>query len=343
MSVNGRQLDRAPVNATVTNVVPVRLAAFGGRYQVCNLSSSATVWLSNDSTAKDGVGTPLAPGASLVREVQGELWAALGADAQSVAAGRCTVVLDPMIEQWSNPVATALAILNSGVIVIDQQTTLVPAQLNNPAVTTLTNIDVSRYRSIYVRFLYVAGSGSITFTWFDSTGAIQLGQDAYSWVSGDNVNCSLHIPVVGSILQVAWNWSQTSGFNITVLSSYRDVPKTSQRVVDRDLGSASSSIASGATLSLTPAFRYDGPCTVRAAIGATVTANEGLELNIVNRVTGSSFAGQMQAVTQLVGHTFAIAFQEFVAPRASWRVDLVNRTSTTQTITGQLTASPEGT
>jgi hypothetical protein len=151
---------RQPVNITVRST-PIRGGSYPAGYQIINTSLEATVWVANNPAVAAGSGTPINPGTSIVWNTDGDLWLILGVDTTSVAAGSADIVLSYDVHSWQpNPVAIATAVLNSGVLIIDNPVTLLETTDLGVATNTYGAYDVSRYNSVILRFNLVTAIGT---------------------------------------------------------------------------------------------------------------------------------------------------------------------------------------
>ena len=324
---------------------PTLVASFSGNYQVINPDLTATVWLGETQSVGVGRGIPLYPGTGMVWTASQGTHKLYAVNDQPTASD---VIIGNMVRDWQpNPIAVATAVLNSGVIIIDQPVILFGPALNSVAAQGFavgSLIDVRRFNSVYIRNLYVAGTGSISLVWYsDPVNQIQVGADSYSWANGDNLTSSEQIPVCGAYLSVQWNWSQINGFNLTIQGSNRPVPIMRQRMSDRNvLQRALTSVAgNGGTLTTNPSYRYDGPAILQCFADAG-GANEPYFVQINNIVSGISqkiyfFSGPAGAT-----NTVASLITPIVIPRSTWSVTMNNQTAAPKNMACWVTTCPEG-
>lgn len=216
---------RQPVNLSVITT-PIRGGSYPAGYQIINTSLEATVWVANNPSVAPNAGTPVSPGTSIIWNTDGDLWLVLGADTQSVAAGSASVVLSYDVTAWQpNPIAVATAILNSGVIVIDNPTAFVAPQI--VAITGGSDVygpfDVSRYNSVELYFqslnALTATNISMQLRWQDSSGNLIADEMIYICALNDSWRAS--IPILGSRLTVTIFGNTGDGYGISVVASYR--------------------------------------------------------------------------------------------------------------------------
>ena len=112
---------RAPATYPISSR-PVRIAGSqDAPFRIINLSVDNPVWVSNNPGISGGQGTPISPGTSLQWLNPTELWAVCDSGLTA------SIIVTTEIDDWQpDPVAIATAILNSGVIVVDNPTTLPP-------------------------------------------------------------------------------------------------------------------------------------------------------------------------------------------------------------------------
>lgn len=132
-----------PVKYGVPTNQPVMLVA-PDQVRIINLATSGKVWVGNNSGLRIGEGQPVNPGTSL-------LWTKAGAFYAIAEDAGSEVILTDNIEDYQpDPVATAIAILNSGVLVIDNPVDIFTGTLQTGSVAW---IDVSRYQSLLINLV----------------------------------------------------------------------------------------------------------------------------------------------------------------------------------------------
>lgn len=336
----------APINFIVNSPVPQRLAGFAGPYQVMNLSTQATVWVGDDTNIQDGIGVPLAPGASMVRVFTGNMYVALGKDAQSVAAGSCSIALDPTIQQWSNPEATAIAILNSGVVIVDNPTALATTTGFAVSLATpfnATNLNVSTYQSLDL-YLNVntnaVGAGqqlNLTLTWSDLIGTT-LRQDFYTWANGDTAQLRTVVPAMGSRLSISIGVTAgTANVDFRAIASNRawsplmNIPAGDRVLIE----TGDQLLATGVQTVFSPTFKYDGPAIMFCRVG---TASAIGVFNIFDAVSSKfMYRFELAAPAGNAGDKEVA----LVLPRRAWFLRLDNPNTGNATMACTIIAAPE--
>lgn len=152
------------VNITVSGRAAVRAGSYKPPYRIINSSLGATIWIADNPSVATGRGTPVNPGTSTMWSTTGDLWIILGEDTASVNEGSAEVILSYDVSDWQpNPIAIATAILNSGVLVIDNPAIIISATSDNntggiPVV--YGPFDVSRYSSLILSLSVGTGLGT---------------------------------------------------------------------------------------------------------------------------------------------------------------------------------------
>jgi hypothetical protein len=191
---------QSPVNYSVGTAAS-RAGSYAKGYQIINRSLTFAIWASSDPSVAVGGGTPIYPGTSVTWQQDGDLW--LIAEGPNTAV---TISYD--VSSWQpNPIAVATAILNSGVIIVDN-----PVLLANRISTTQT-YDISRYQSVFIQ-VERAGGNSNTYAQvqigFDYPGGLGGSTPLFSRVielppTGVNAQPVLYsavFPCVGSTLKL---------------------------------------------------------------------------------------------------------------------------------------------
>lgn len=131
---------QAPVQYRVTTS-PTRAGNYPAPYTLINLSTEHTAWIANNAGLQIGQGTPLYPGTSLSWTQEGELWV--------VGSGEFDVLVSYDVVDWEpNPAAIATAILNSGMLMVDNPEVLYDSPVFSSG--TVATLDISRFQSISV-------------------------------------------------------------------------------------------------------------------------------------------------------------------------------------------------
>lgn len=175
----------APGTTTTHWVGPQRLriasiTAHGTR--VINLSPTATVWVSSDSTIAAGVGTPIAPMTSIVIGIPGDIWAILGLDQASIDAGTAQLQLTTEVLDWQpDPIAVGVAVatqlVQTGVGLNYTWDTL----YQGPGAATTPVLDVRKYTHLIVvvpPFGADSDLYSISTQFGETPGLLNTGKDA---------------------------------------------------------------------------------------------------------------------------------------------------------------------
>lgn len=344
----------------ITSPNSMRLGNFG-RALIINTSFVATVWVSESSDVRNGLGVPIGPGSWVVATGGSDLFAALGTDSQSVGQ-TATVVITSAVESWSPaPGAIAAAVLNSGVIAVDQPAVLLSRvganPIANPAVGLLLGVfDVSRYRSVIFGYVpNVAGHTiSLDFQWCSSVAAATagaptagelMGEDTFRWVAADTSTLEAKVlPVRGAALRVVVTLGAGGGAGdfMTLMASNREVIPTANLggSADRIIASNTQLLGAAATVTLVPFFRYDGPASVAAAF-VPGAAGESVDWQLIDRATGVSMAAGVLVNTPAA--SVPAQTVPVVCPRSSWQLSLVNRSAAARTVTLAILAAPEST
>ena len=343
--------------------VPVKI--FGaGPFFIVNSSFQATVWVGDTRNISDGHGVPLYPGTGMNwigSQGTGETWAILGQDTNSVGQSAGVIVGLPVTDWQPNPIAVATAVLNSGVILVDQPAIIASLSLNGGTSYQSSVFNISTYQSIVVR---VVRSGTpahtfdLNFNWLDAPLGNILGVDSYRWTSADVTGMQTTIPCRGAFLTVSVQTAPAavSADTVIILGSHRpwnslmSVPglgHTSGLGVPDSYGSrllctaVNAAVASGGQLTATPTDRYDGPIIITAiSFGAAAAAPHLLEG--VDAITGFGFAYDQPVGQLALAANRAVSTLHAVAPRNTWSVSCSNLAGAAQQIQIEVVAAPEG-
>lgn len=145
---------QTPVKYSVTPEFPTRCGAvYEPPYTIINLGteSNQTVWIADNAGLIVGNGTPLYPGTSFVWQKPGDFWI-IGESNSDIVVTSDAIDWDP------NPIALAIAILNSGVLLVDKPEILYQDTLNASNAFLSGIIDITRFQSAIV-FLVVDNFG----------------------------------------------------------------------------------------------------------------------------------------------------------------------------------------
>lgn len=135
-------MSQVPVRYAVQSSPTRCQTVFVPPYTVINTSTEDTVWIADNAGIQVGLGTPLYPGASFTWEKQGDIFA--------ISEGPVVdIITTNDVADWEpNPIAIATAILNSGVLLVDNPVVAFSGVLEDSTPTDF--IDVSRYQSAQV-------------------------------------------------------------------------------------------------------------------------------------------------------------------------------------------------
>lgn len=352
----GPAQDQYTVNVAST-ITPVKLAGFPGPFQVINLNTSATVWLADSSNVSDGNGVPLNPGSSLTwtgSQFTNELWGILGTDAQTATQSSVDIIISANVLGWQqNPVATAIAILNSGLILVDQPAILASvvgqsaATRNFPTTGTYA---VNNYQSLIVRYRVGGGAHTVQLSirWYADSAAGQLiGMDQYNWVAADTNPMNTNIPIRGAYMNATLNLAPAAVGNddLVFVASNRLHNHWSADMANgtRVLFSGGGNVGAGAQVQFVPnVARYDGPATITlngSSAGVPLPALvEGRDL-----VNASDFFATEDAGAVFIGAGRVLATYKCVIPRNSWSILIFNGGGAIGSFTINVVAAPEGT
>jgi len=203
---------QTPVRYRVTTA-PTRCAAvYTPPYSIINLSTNANAvaWIADNAGLQTGAGTPLYPGASFVWQKPGDFWV-IGESEFDIVVSSDAVDWDP------NPIAIATAILNSGVLLVDQ-----PVVVFNGALTagnSTPNLDLSRYQSMVVRIFPTTANLNQRLGIRYTSAGLTMNYD----VSAITAGWQGTLPVLGSTVQfTAFN----GAFDVVVVASNRPYRST---------------------------------------------------------------------------------------------------------------------
>lgn len=335
MSMVAPHIDQYPVTI-VTGRTPTLAASFRGPFQVINGSAVNTVWLADNPALRSGFGIPLYPGTGMVwtgSQGTGELWAVQ--DTASTAASDLIIGND--VKDWQpNPIALAVAILNSGIIMVDNPVTLFASAM---AVNTTQTFDVTTYQCIQFQSSpsNVVGTPRIlTLDWLTAAGTVVC-TDTWGWaVTPDTRLVQESVPCRAATLRVSVTGGGANSQSVIIVGSRRPFNTYMRMPNDRNLGTASNgALPNNTAMTVTP-VRYDGPLIVAAFI---IGGTGAYELKATDNVTGVIIG----ADTGVGVGTRGISTLHMVATRNSWTVAFTNLTGGAATANLSVTASPEAT
>ena len=135
---------RAPVRYSISSTAPIRVAGSkDAPFRILNMETSGTVWLSENAGLRAGEGQPLHAGTSFLWLRPTELYAICD------PGESCDIIITTEIDDWQpDPAAIAAAIVNSGIIIIDNPVTILQASINGPG--QISTIDISRFQSLNI-------------------------------------------------------------------------------------------------------------------------------------------------------------------------------------------------
>lgn len=346
-------LERTPLNLAASRTQRGRLAGVNqpGGYQIYNRDLNGTIWISTSQSVSDGQGTPIAPGTTVTITTDLDIYYILGSDTQSLTVNVALfVVTYDASDLQPSPVAIALAILNSGVLVIDQPTILLPSTALG--VSTFT-YDISRYNSIYFDVTFNPNA-TFTYQFTDSTGTVDYRTiNVINGGFGGGNFWQAWVPAKGSHLKVSGN-----GITLTVAASYRQTQaEFNQKVLGANnaITSINTTIAgapASATMLIPPWF---GEVAIRARTFAAAPVGAGAVNCAVDLIDDPT--GITQATIPLVNPTlpgqgtiesynFNGVFQTLFARLSCWgtvqRVVFNNQTAGNLTIVGLVRPLREG-
>lgn len=352
-------MDTAPITFTVAaGSTPIRIGTpfTTAPYRIINTSTNGTVWISNDPGVSSGIGSPLYPGTSMGRN-QPEFFVA----PDSGNTGPVTLVADPYVLDWNgNPIAIAVAVANSGLILIDNPQLLASYTYQATSSVVEPAVNISTYQSLSLvvyRSVTPAHTLTVTLQWLDSVGGNPLGIDTFTWTSGDSTSLQTMVPCRGAFVQVriTSNVNPVSADTVILVGSHRPYDKMMTMpstgvpgggvplaLGDRMLCTAvNAAVASGGQLTATPGARYDGPIVITSIVfGAAAAAPHLIEA--VDSVTGFGFGYDQPAGTLALGANRSVSTLHCVAPRNTWTATVSNLASVAQTVQIEVVAAPEG-
>ena len=238
---------RSPVRYPVRATSPVRIAgSTDAPFRVINLGA-ATVWVSDNSGIVAGAGTPIYAGTSLQWIKPTQLFAVANTGTTS------EVLVTTEIDDWTgDPIAlaaaTASAILNSGVVIIDQPTVLYNDQLRPANSRTTPPLDISRYQSVTVSLECVSITGTNPFVrisfYADAAKTLLLKTFAIPFHSAGIPSgfWKATLPVQGAFMVVEADYPPVTGtgpnVNVIIVGSNRPQERIDQQVFSQVPGGA---------------------------------------------------------------------------------------------------------
>lgn len=228
---------RQPLNLTATPQI-LRAGSYPGPYSIINTSLTATIWVANNPAVAPFQGTSIPPSTALTWTPldNEDLYVVLGNDGASILAGAAPFIVSFDTTGWQpDPsavaTATALAILNTGSLIIDQPQVLVTNAYLSSLSTGVTPpffqvFDVRRYSSVNIRLANtVAARNTFRIDFYADAACTQLVGSGLTliWFSNTNAEWLGTIPVMGAYM-VFNGTTPASIFINSVSLSYRSVP-----------------------------------------------------------------------------------------------------------------------
>lgn len=216
-----------PIPFAVPSTSPIRIAGTNDPpFRIINLGLEGSVWLSRNSGMLAGQGTPLHPGTSVLWTEKTELYAI----ADPTYTVNITLTSD--VEDWQpDPAAIAAAVLNSGVLVIDNPTLLYSDTIT--VGTSTPRLDVSRYQSVIVvaQKLVSPASVDISLDSFMTLGGGPTMRKGIKWGSNSSQIVNLRLPAYLRYFGVEHIAGGGSGVALQIVGSHRDCQEIDQQSV----------------------------------------------------------------------------------------------------------------
>lgn len=222
-----------PTPVTVTNKIS-RIQPYVAPYLIINQNLFATVWAANNAGLSPGGGTPIPPGTSVPWTSSGDIFFVLGNDAPSVAQGSAAIIISYDASNWvPSPVAIATAILNAGVLIIDQPVTIL--NTSGTAGSTSGPFDVSKYQSLEIAHTITSPTSALLLTinfYSDAAATTLVKSIPVNWSNSGVAGLfwRSRIPVHASyvtfvITEIFGNWT------LSVVASNRSTPQPFEQQV----------------------------------------------------------------------------------------------------------------
>lgn len=279
---------RPPVTMVVNSSTPLFLGRYNQAFTVINLGTNpnTTVWLADNAGMQIGQGTPLYPGTSFLWNAGGDLYAIAETDGVSV-------ILSFDVTDWEpNPIAIAAAILNAGILLVDQPTLLFNGNLDNAATDIF---DIRTYQSLFVSISPVE---VITYPtcpryeniFFGTTdGLFQLITRTIK-VSGDGSGWSGALPCIGAGYRLS-AVGTTSGADVQIWGSHRPL----HLMQDHHFAANGNFLFNEAILvtagsnTITAMPSYIGMVEIHCTVSAGNHANSGIQIETVDGSTNRAY------------------------------------------------------
>lgn len=194
-----------------------------------------TVWIADNAGLQVGLGTPLYPGTSLTWTQEGELWV--------VSDTPTDIIVSYDVEDWqpdpaSIAVATATALITSGIVLVDNPVVLFSANLTAANGRTTGWIDISRYQSLSIQLAEIAASAGtfdscqIEFS-NDNGVTISMVRTIETFDVNPNIGSTwrANIPASGTFVRISSSLTSTN-YALKLTGSNRPRSNIEQSVID---------------------------------------------------------------------------------------------------------------
>jgi len=228
---------QSPVNYTVLTSAS-RAGSYDGPYQIINRSLEFAIWAAGNPSVSVGTGTVIYPGTSATWEQDGDLWLI-------PEGGTAEVTISYDVSTWQpNPIAIATAILNSGVIVVDNPVEFFANLVLTGNPTDL--FDISRYQSISVDFNafpnpIVTKELNVYIEWYESEnlGTLIATQLVQFIPGADTPKWSAQLPCIGAFVRFSCVGQAGSSCLVQAVASHRSVDTMTQTIYENSTGTVS--------------------------------------------------------------------------------------------------------
>lgn len=335
---------RPPVTFTIGSGTPMFLGRHDQAFTVINLGTETdtTVWLANNAGMGIGQGTPLYPGTSLYWQAGGDLYAVAESDGVQV-------ILSFDVTDWEpNPIAIATAILNSGILLVDQ-----PAMVFDDEVAASSStgpIDTSRYQNAHV---HLEAVDTITYP-TTATVDIRMSIDGMHTLRRLSIGFGevasfwhANIPIVGNHLEVSVNTPSGSAFHVIVVLSHRPLKMIQDVVFEpgafvpaiNHLFFAIPTVLAPATAltvdSIPPYFGQVNLTVIQS--GGAVPVNIDTRINVQEAINGANRNRWMENTWNTVGTNTSQINANLQMAGGAIRLVISNNEATARTFTAWLT------
>lgn len=332
----------APLRITSSSAA-VRVGDYGPAL-IMNLDAQATVWIGRNGDVTSTRGVPVPAGQS-VPWVGGELWAILGADTQSLASGSATIVVTTYVHDWQNQAVIATAVLNSGVVQVDNPAILLAGTMNANDTRTLA---VSTWQCVTLITSPAGVTGTqrqVVLNWEDSSGDV-VSQDSYKWsLSPDTTLVLETLPCRGSQLVIQCLGGGANTQSVIVVASHRPFVPLMRGPFDRLVFNSqfTNVPASNGSTIINSSVRYDGPAYVTWNLTSAATAAAAAFIFVNERGSGSPVFAVRDPGALDGGFSRNFGTAKIAIPRNGFSVQVSNENAT-NVLNGAvlIVASPEG-